>query len=191
MILKEIFNTLVKENSEKAFKNYLANGMMITAIKTAEELGKAAMANKDNNANTKLVDRLMPDVLNAYNGSNVQDIENIYNALRSGNPSDKSYDNELNKMIRDKSIELKSIKGLISKVQNLTDRNEHTQSVIELAKFMKDPSINALMKISDKIDKDGYATETLIKQRTNILTNLLQQFQIKYPSFYEELNSSF
>jgi len=191
MILKEIFNTLLKENSEKSLRNYLAKGMMTTAIKTAEELGKAAMGSPDNNANKKLVTRLMPDVLNAYNGTNVEDIENIYNALRSGNPSDKSYANEFNKMVRSKSMELKSIKGLISKVQKLTDMNEHTQAVIQLAKFMKDPSVNALMKISDKIDNGQGDTETLIKQRTNILNNLLQQFEIKYPTYFDQLNSSF
>lgn len=112
MILKEIFNTLLKENSERTFKNYLAKGMMTNATKTAEELGKEAMANKDNNANKKLVKRLMPDILNAYDGNNVDEIERLYNALRSGNPSDKSYSNEFNKLIRSRSMELKSINRL-------------------------------------------------------------------------------
>jgi len=74
-----------------------------------------------------------------------------------------------------------NIDKLVNKIAKLTDNNCHTESVLELAKFVEDKtSIDELKVIQAKANKAGCMDYEWITERRGILTKLLNTVTYKY-----------
>lgn len=94
--------------------------------------------------------------------------------------------------------ELKEVKDvdvsdLVKKIQKHTDRNAHTESVLELAKFLKEKKMeNILNSIMDIHMEMGSMPVELSKLRGQILDELMKFVKTKYGyDIYTQINSAF
>lgn len=73
------------------------------------------------------------------------------------------------------------IEKLAKKIEKLTDYNDHNNSVLTLAKFLKEKRAVELMNYIIKMHKNyGHMPQQLIQLRSNILSQLLEKFKHKY-----------
>lgn len=73
------------------------------------------------------------------------------------------------------------IEPIVKKIEKLTDRNAHTDAVLELAKFMKMKSFeNILESMLDMQKEYGHTPKELIDLRTKIYNELIKQCESKY-----------
>jgi hypothetical protein len=84
-------------------------------------------------------------------------------------------------------------KQIVAKIAKLTDRNDHTGSVIELATFLNDTkSVKLLQAIQTIHTIEGSMPNELIKYRSSILKDLVSKVKSKYGSdAAKELNGAF
>lgn len=85
------------------------------------------------------------------------------------------------------------VSDLVKKIEKNTDRNAHTEAVLELAKFLKEKSmekiLNSIMDIH--MEMKSMPAE-LMKLRGQILDELLKLAKNKYGNdIYKQLNSAF
>lgn len=99
MNLKSIFKTILLEGNETRVKKALETGDLESAQKEAEIIGTELM-NKPGNANANLAKRLMPLIQSLYDGANETELKSIFNALRTGDSTNNSYQNEFNSKMR-------------------------------------------------------------------------------------------
>jgi hypothetical protein len=85
------------------------------------------------------------------------------------------------------------VTGLVKKIEKHTDRNAHTESVIELAKFLKEKSMEKILNsIMDIHMEMGSMPSELSKLRGQILDELLKLVKTKYGyDIYTQINSAF
>ena len=80
-----------------------------------------------------------------------------------------------------KVTESLDIKPIVAKIAKLTDRNDHTGSVLELATFLNDTkSVKLLQAIQTIHTIEGSMPNELIKYRSSILKDLTDKFKSKY-----------
>lgn len=84
------------------------------------------------------------------------------------------------------------VSDLVKKIEKHTDRNAHTESVIELAKFLKQKKFeNILNSIMDIHMEMGSMPAELSKLRGNILDELMKMVRNKYGNdIYKQINSA-
>ena len=71
--------------------------------------------------------------------------------------------------------------ALSKKIAKLTDRNEHTVAIMELAKFLKDSDSIKLLEAIQIIHKiEGSIPQEIIKYRSKILANLMDKLGDNY-----------
>ncbi|CAB4143021.1 hypothetical protein UFOVP449_104 [uncultured Caudovirales phage] len=85
------------------------------------------------------------------------------------------------------------VSDLVKQIQNNTDRNDHTNAVLELAKFLKQKDeteiLNSIMNIHDKL---GSMPSGLSKLRGEILDQLLKTVKAKHGyDIYTQIKSAF
>ena len=92
-----------------------------------------------------------------------------------------------------KVTESLDIKPIIAKIAKLTDRNDHTGSVLELATFLNDTkSVKLLQAIQTIHTIEGSMPSEISKYRDNILKDLMSKVKSKYGSdAAKELNGAF
>jgi hypothetical protein len=85
------------------------------------------------------------------------------------------------------------IKKILRKINGYTQSNNHTESVLVLARFLEDKTaIEELTAIQQKADRVGYMEPVWMKQRYTILTNLLNKVTFKYSeALKDEFNCRF
>lgn len=85
------------------------------------------------------------------------------------------------------------VSDLVKKIEGHTDRNAHTESVLELAKFLKEEKLeNILNSIMDIHMEMGSMPMELMKLRSKILDELLKLVRSKYGNdIYKQINSVF
>lgn len=83
--------------------------------------------------------------------------------------------------------------ALSKKIAKLTDRNDHTGSVMELAKFLKDNKAIKKLEAIQTIHKiEGSMPSEISKYRDNILKGLMDTAGDKYSLFdYTNLKQAF
>ena len=99
MNLKSIFKTILLEGNEMKVKKALESGDLESAQKEAEIIGTEVM-NKPGNANANLAKRMLPQLQSAYNGENEIELKSIFNALRTGDSTNASYEKEFESKMR-------------------------------------------------------------------------------------------
>ena len=84
------------------------------------------------------------------------------------------------------------VSDLVKKIEKHTDRNAHTESVIELAKFLKQKKFeNILNSIMDIHMEMGSMPAELSKLGGNILDELMKMVRNKYGNdIYKQINSA-
>ena len=89
--------------------------------------------------------------------------------------------------------EVKDTTQIIEKIAKLTDRNDHTGSVMELATFLNDnKSIKKLQAIETIHTIEGSMPTEISKYRSSVLKDLMDKFKSKYgPDAAKELNGAF
>ena len=82
---------------------------------------------------------------------------------------------------------------IIKKIAKLTDRNDHTASVIELATFLNNTKALKLLQAIETIhDIEGSMPTEISKYRSSILKDLMDKFKSKYgQDAAKELNGAF
>ena len=92
-----------------------------------------------------------------------------------------------------KVTESLDIKPIVAKIAKLTDRNDHTGSVLELATFLNDTkSVKLLQAIQTIHTIEGSMPNELIKYRSSILKDLTDKFKSKYgDDAAKQLNKAF
>jgi hypothetical protein len=85
------------------------------------------------------------------------------------------------------------VSDLVKKIEKHTDRNAHTEAVIELAKFLKEKSMeNILNSIMDIHMEMKSMPAELSKLRSNILDELMKLIKNKYGNdIYKQINSAY
>ncbi len=85
------------------------------------------------------------------------------------------------------------VSDLVKKIEKHTDRNAHTEAVIELAKFLKEKSMeNILNSIMDIHMEMKSMPVELSKLRTQILDELMKLVKNKYGNdIYKQKNSAY
>jgi hypothetical protein len=85
------------------------------------------------------------------------------------------------------------VSDLVKKIEKHTDRNAHTEAVIELAKFLKEKSMeNILNSIMDIHMEMKSMPAELSKLRTQILDELMKLVKNKYGNhIYKQINSAY
>jgi len=85
------------------------------------------------------------------------------------------------------------IKKVLRKINGYTQSNNHTESVLVLARFLDDKTaVDELTTIQQKADKLGFMEPVWMKQRYTILTNLLNKVTFKYgEALKDEFNRRF
>ncbi len=85
------------------------------------------------------------------------------------------------------------VSDLVKKIEKHTDRNAHTEAVIELAKFLNNKSmVNILNSIMDIHMEMKSMPVELSKLRQEILDELLLFIKNKYGSdIYKQINSAY
>jgi hypothetical protein len=85
------------------------------------------------------------------------------------------------------------VSDLVKKIEKHTDRNAHTEAVIELAKFLKEKSMeNILNSIMDIHMEMKSMPQELSKLRSNILDELMKLIKNKYGNdIYKQINSAY
>ena len=89
--------------------------------------------------------------------------------------------------------EVKDTTQIIEKVAKLTDRNDHTGAVIELATFLNNTKAVKLIQAIETIHTiEGSMPSEISKYRDNILKDLMNKFKSKYGSdAAKEVNGAF
>jgi hypothetical protein len=84
-------------------------------------------------------------------------------------------------------------KQIVAKIAKLTDRNDHTGSVMELATFLNDTkSVKKLQAIETIHTIEGSMPTEISKYRSSVLQDLMDKFAKKYGSdAAKELNGAF
>lgn len=84
-------------------------------------------------------------------------------------------------------------KQIVAKIAKLTDRNDHTGSVIELATFLNDTkSVKKLQAVETIHTIEGSMPTEISKYRSSVLKDLMDKFKSKYGSdAAKELNRAF
>jgi len=84
-------------------------------------------------------------------------------------------------------------KQIVAKIAKLTDRNDHTGSVIELATFLNDTkSVKKLQAVETIHTIEGSMPTEISKYRSSVLQDLMDIFAKKYGSdAAKELNGAF
>jgi hypothetical protein len=84
-------------------------------------------------------------------------------------------------------------KQIVTKIAKLTDRNDHTGSVIELATFLNDTkSVKKLQAVETIHTIEGSMPTEISKYRSSVLQDLMDKFAKKYGSdAAKELNGAF
>jgi hypothetical protein len=92
-----------------------------------------------------------------------------------------------------KVTESLDIKPIVAKIAKLTDRNDHTGSVLELATFLNDTkSVKLLQAIQTIHTIEGSMPSEISKYRDSILKDLISKVKSKYGSdAAKELNGAF
>ena len=92
-----------------------------------------------------------------------------------------------------KVTESLDIKPIVAKIAKLTDRNDHTGSVLELATFLNDTkSVKLLQAIQTIHTIEGSMPSEISKYRDNILKDLMNKFKSKYgQDSFNQLNGAF
>ena len=85
------------------------------------------------------------------------------------------------------------IKPIVAKIAKLTDRNDHTGSVLELATFLNDTkSVKLLQAIQTIHTIEGSMPSEISKYRENILKKLMDKVKSKYgQDGFKLIDSSF
>ena len=86
-----------------------------------------------------------------------------------------------------------NVEPIVKKIEKLTDRNAHTEAVLEFAKFMKMGAFeNILNSMLDMQKEFGHTPKELMDLRTNIYNELMKQCQSKYgKEVSSQINSIF
>jgi hypothetical protein len=80
-----------------------------------------------------------------------------------------------------KVTEALDVKPIVAKIAKLTDRNDHTGSVLELAKFLNDKkAVKVLQAVKQIHDAEGSMPSEVSKYRSSILKDLTDKFKSKY-----------
>ena len=89
--------------------------------------------------------------------------------------------------------EVKDTTQIIEKIAKLTDRNDHTAAVIELATFLNDTKcIKKLQAVETIHTIEGSMPSEISKYRDTILKDLTDKFKSKYgQDAAKELNGAF
>ena len=84
-------------------------------------------------------------------------------------------------------------KQIVAKIAKLTDRNDHTRAVLELATFLNDTkSIKKLQAVETIHTIEGSMPTEISKYRSSVLQDLMDKFAKKYGSApAKELNGAF
>ena len=92
-----------------------------------------------------------------------------------------------------KVTESLDINPIVDKIAKLTDRNDHTGSVVELATFLNDTkAIKKLQAIQTIHTIEGSMPSEISKYRDNILKDLMNKFKSKYgQDSFNKLNAAF
>jgi hypothetical protein len=92
-----------------------------------------------------------------------------------------------------KEVKDVDVSDLVKKIEKHTDRNAHTEAVIELAKFLKEKSMeNILNSIIDIHMEMKSMPQELSKLRTQILDELMKLVKNKYGNdIYKQINSAY
>jgi hypothetical protein len=85
------------------------------------------------------------------------------------------------------------VSGLVKTIEKHTDRNAHTEAVIELAKFLKQKKFeNILNSIMDIHMEMKSMPMELMKLRGQILDELMKMVRNKYGNdIYKQINSAY
>jgi hypothetical protein len=85
------------------------------------------------------------------------------------------------------------IQPIVDKIAKLTDRNDHTGSVLELATFLNDTkSVKLLQAVQQIHNIEGSIPSEISKYRDNILKDLMNKIKSKYGSdAAKKVNSAF
>jgi hypothetical protein len=85
------------------------------------------------------------------------------------------------------------IKPIVAKIAKLTDRNDHTGSVLELATFLNDiKSVKLLQAVEQIHNIEGSIPSEISKYRDSILKDLMSKVKSKYGSdAAKEINGAF
>jgi hypothetical protein len=89
--------------------------------------------------------------------------------------------------------EVKDTTEIIKKIAKLTDRNDHTASVMELATFLNNTKAVKLIQAIETIHTiEGSMPTEISKYRSSVLQDLMDIFAKKYGSdAAKELNGAF
>jgi len=92
-----------------------------------------------------------------------------------------------------KFLNIKKMKRIISKIKKLTQDNYHTESVMELAKFMNDArSLDQLKFIQSEQEKAGHLNQDLYSARMSIMKSLLDKVKTVHgEKVYQQFYQSF
>jgi len=92
-----------------------------------------------------------------------------------------------------KEVKDVDVSDLVKKIEKHTDRNAHTEAVIELAKFLKEKSMeNILNSIMDIHMEMKSMPVELSKLRGQILDELMKLVRNKYGNdIYKQINSAY
>ena len=72
-------------------------------------------------------------------------------------------------------------KQIVAKIAKLTDRNDHTRAVLELATFLNDTkSIKKLQAVETIHTIEGSMPTEISKYRSSVLQDLMDKFAKKY-----------
>jgi hypothetical protein len=85
------------------------------------------------------------------------------------------------------------VSGLVKTIEKHTDRNAHTEAVLELAKFLKQKKFeNILNSIMDIHMEMRSMPQELMKLRGQILDELMKLVRNKYGNdIYKQINSAY
>jgi hypothetical protein len=85
------------------------------------------------------------------------------------------------------------VSSLVKTIEKHTDRNAHTESVLELAKFLKEKSMEKILNsIMDIHMEMGSMPQELMKLRQQILDELMKLVRNKYGNdIYKQINSAY
>ena len=84
-------------------------------------------------------------------------------------------------------------KQIVAKIAKLTDRNDHTRAVLELATFLNDTKSFKKLEAVDTINTiEGSMPSEISKYRDSILKDLMNKVKSKYGSdAAKEVNGAF
>ena len=84
-------------------------------------------------------------------------------------------------------------KPIIAKIAKLTDRNDHTASVMELATFLNNTKAVKILQAIETIHTiEGSMPTEISKYRSSVLKDLMDKFKSKYgQDAANELNGAF